>query len=587
MRVRRIWLDLKLKLSLSFKKVKYMTQKTHCRRIHPKHHSITSVSIFAVLAALFCTAPMSVNAQDAVVDSVKTQPNFRYETLQDTLISAYNKNPRLLAERARLREIDEIYIQARSQGRLTSQINGEFRRELIRTPNIAGGPDNPAAILLGGGTIDGAPYQAQLSVIQPIYQGGRVRALKQQAKSDILAAREGLRGMENTIFLDAANAYVDVLRDEEAAKIRRNNVRVLTRQLDAAKARFEVGAGTLTDTAQSESRLAQSEAGLAQAEAQLQISRANYRRVVGRIPTILQPVPKFQRPADLALATKLALENNPQIIAAYFNEESARAGIDVAKSAGRINVSLNGTVGGNRNQTIGVPRADQAALAAQVTVPIFSGGFNQSRIRQAKHAKSRLAFETRDMQWQVEQNVAQIWAQLDAANVAVTASRRQVASANIAFEGVKLEQSVGTRTQLDVLDAEQEVLDARLAVINAQRDVDAANFQLMAVMGVFDSQGLDLAVDRYDPVKNFTGIEYNGFKQFTNTVTPNSVEAAGSKVTKALRSGVRATEAGLLSGLDRVTGQPRNDKLGYDDNVNNIDTEPVQPPSSPPKRVLD
>ncbi|MEP1230452.1 MAG: TolC family outer membrane protein [Litorimonas sp.] len=560
-----------------------------------------------ILAAMLSVVPMNVAAQDVSGEdvsgqdvsgqdisrtSIKTQPNFRSETLRDTLISTYNKNPRLQAERARLREVDETYIQARAQGRLTSQIDGEFRRELIRTPNVTGGADNPAAILLGGGTIDGAPYQAQLSVIQPIYQGGRIRALKQQAKSDILAARENLRGTENTIFLEAANAYVDVLRDEEVAKIRRNNVRVLTRQLEAAKTRFEGGAATLTDTAQSEGRLAQSELGLAQADAQLQISRANYSRVVGRIPVGLGPAPQFKRPVDLTMATKLALENNPQIIAAYFNEEAARAGIDVAKSAGRINVSLNGTVGGNRNQTIGVPRADQASLAAQITVPIFSGGLNKSRIRQAKHAKARLAFETRDMQWEIERNVAQVWAQLDAANVAVEASLRQEASASVAFKGVELEQSVGTRTQLDVLDAEQEVLDAKLAVVNAQRDLNAANFQLMAVMGVFDSQGLGLAVDNYDPSENFEGVSYKGLKAFTNTVTPDVVEAAGGETTRVLRQGVRATQTGLLTGLETVTGKTSTEKTSIDEgvstiDVNDIDTEPVQPASSPPQQIAD
>ena len=545
-----------------------------------KFHRIKLKSLQAVCVVTLaaCCVPMAALAQAPAKITPNQFTTYQAETLQDTLISAYNKNPRLQAERARLREVDEGYIQARAQGRLTSQIDAEWRREVISTPEIPAtiaGVPNPAAALLGGGTIDGAPYQAQLSVIQPIYQGGRVRALKQQARSDILAARENLRGTENSIFLQAANAYVDVLRDEEAAKIRRNNVRVLTRQLEAAQTRFDVGAGTLTDTAQSESRLAQSESGLAQAEAQLQISRANYRRVIGRIPNDLQPVPRFERPSDLATAQKLALENNPQIIAAYFNEESARAGIDVAKAAGRINVQLNGTVGGNRNQTIGVSRADQAALAAQVTVPIFSGGLNASRVRQAKHAKSRMAFETRDMQWEVELNVAQVWAQLEAAKIALQASRRQETSANTAFEGVKLEQSVGTRTQLDVLDAEQEVLDARLAVINAQHDLDAADFQLLAAMGVFDSQGLALTVDGHDPSKNFKAVEHKGLKEFTDDFVPEKVENIGAKTAGALRGAVLSTEDTVIGLTEKLSDEAS-------ENPNNIDIEPVQPPSVPP-----
>lgn len=575
---------------------------------HRKSIDICAAIIIATFFNVFILImPMSALAQGNKVKGI------RAETLQTTLISTYNKNPRLQAERSRLREIDESYIQARAQGRLTSQINGEFRRELIRTPEIQGGADNPAAILLGGGTIDGAPYQAQLSVLQPIYQGGRVRALKQQAKSDILAARETLRATENAIFLQAANAYIDVLRDEEAAKIRRNNIRVLSRQLDAASTRFEVGAGTRTDIAQSESRLAQAQSGLAQAEAQLQISRANYRRSVGRTPYGLTAAPRFKRPENLTVATKLALENNPQIIAAYFQEEAARAAIDVAKSAGRVNVSLAGTIGGNRNQTLGVPRADQASIAAQLTVPIFSGGFNQSRIRQAKHAKSRLAFETRDMQWEIEQNVALAWAQIDAAELSLKAAQRQEETANIAFEGVQLEQSVGTRTQLDVLNAEQEVLDARLAVINAGHNQDSANFQLLAAIGVFDAQGLALGIETYDPDENFKAVKYEGLIEFTDAFVPELVQKAGGAIANggnkvisssenaalyvAGRASVRSGElnpanivpigAGAAAKttkhvIDIVTLQDsvQNERLGQDANA--IETEPVQPPSSPP-----
>ena len=186
-----------------------------------------------------------------------------------------------------------------------------------------------------------------------------------------------------------------------------------------------------------------------------------------------------------------------------------------------------------------------------------------------------MAFETRDMQWEVELNVAQVWAQLEAAKIALQASRRQETSANTAFEGVKLEQSVGTRTQLDVLDAEQEVLDARLAVINAQHDLDAADFQLLAAMGVFDSQGLALTVDRHDPSKNFKAVEHKGLKEFTDDFVPEKVENIGAKTAGALRGAVLSTEDAVIDLTEKLSDEAS-------ENPNNIDIEPVQPPSVPP-----
>ncbi len=524
------------------------------------------------------------------------------DDLRDTLVSVYHKNPRLQAERARLREIDETYIQARAQGRLSATASGSYSGTAIRTPRVPGSFFTPPS----GGWEDGTPYNGQLQVIQPVYQGGRVKALKRQAKSGILAARENLRAAENSIFVAAANAYIDVIRDEEAASIRRNNVRVLSRQLVAAQERFDVGEGTRTDIAQSQSRLAASEAGLAQAEAQLQISRAAFTRIVGRMPVDLQPTPKFVRPRDLPAAIGLARENNPQLLSAIFNEDAGRAAIDVAKAAGRPTLSLNGSLSGSRDQIFGVEESDQAAIAAQVTIPIFSGGLNRSRVRQAKHAKTRLAFETRDTELAVDQTVKQIWAQLEAAEQTLIASRKQLAAAEVAFEGVDLELKVGTRTQLDVLNAEQEVLNAKLSVVNAEREVDSATFQLLSTIGVFDAEGITLPVNKYDPEDNFEAVRYNGFNETIDTYVPEAVQKIGSQVPDMVedivsvpgyvlkKSGANKIlrqvddipeEPGKLvkKGIDFVTGQDGEYNPNKGKPLPEIDTEPIQPPSKPPE----
>ena len=440
------------------------------------------------------------------------------ETFEEALVSVYNSNPRLMGERARVREVDENYIQARAQGWLTATASGSYGTTTSRTltTSFFGGASNTYS--------NGDPKSVTVQVIQPIYQGGRVKALKKQAKSSILAAREGLRNAEQSIFLSAANTYVDVLRDEETARIRRNNVRVLARQELAAKDRFDVGEGTRTDIAQAQSRLAQAESGLAQADAQLQSSRAAYTRIVGHPPVDLKPVPRFELPRDLPTAIYLARENNPQLLAAYFNEDAAVAAINVAKAASRPTISLNGTAGGTRDQVIGISEADQMSIAAQISIPIFSGGLNRSRVRQAKHAKTRLAFEVRDIELAVDQTIRQAWAQRDAAQRIYQSSLKQVEAAEIAFEGVDLEQKVGTRTTLDVLDAEQEVLNAKLAAADSQRGVDGATFQLLTTLGVFDVEGIQLPVEEYDPADNFEHVKYKGVTAIVDKYVPELLQ---------------------------------------------------------------
>ena len=477
-----------------------------------------TVSGFAILA-LLCSASVA-----------------SAETFQEALISVYNGNPRLQAERARVREVDENYIQARAQGRLTATASGSYGTSTTRSTSFSvfgGSSDNFA---------NGDPKSAQLQVIQPIYQGGRVKALKSQAKSSVLAAREGLRNAEQSIFLSAANAYIDVIRDEEAARIRRNNVMVLSRQQLAAKDRFDVGEGTRTDIAQAQSRQAAAESGLAQAEAQLQASRATYNRVVGHPPVDLQSVPQIELPPSLQVAIGLARENNPQLLAAYFNEDAADSAIDVAKAASRPVLSLNGNASISRDQVLGFAEADQLGITAQLNIPIFSGGLNRSRVRQAKHAKTRLAFEARDTELAVDQTVAQIWAQLDAARLSLRASRQQVTAAEVAFEGVDLEQKVGTRTTLDVLDAEQEVLNAKLSVVEAERNVNATTFQLLTTLGVFDVEGIGLPVEEYDPNRNFETVKYQGMTAVVDRYVPEFVQDAADEIAEIPGDMIEAAE---------------------------------------------
>ncbi|MGJ8564764.1 MAG: TolC family outer membrane protein [Alphaproteobacteria bacterium] len=443
------------------------------------------------------------------------------ETLPEALISAYQSNPGLMAERARVRELDENYVQAKGQGRFSSSFAASVGGSVLRIPST-----NQLGQASGGHTIsESVPASGQVQIIQPLYQGGRVRALKAQAKAGVLAAREGLRGAELNLFLSVATAYSQVQRDEEAARIRRNNVRVLSRQFQAANDRFEVGEGSRTDIAQAEARLAAADIGLAQADAQLQVSRAAYLRTVGHMPEGLSPVPSFVLPETEKAASIIARDNNPQILAAILTERGAEAAIDVAKSASKPVVSLNGTLSAVRGQTGIITKAQTGSVTAQVSIPIFSGGINRSRVRAAGHARTRLMFETRNIERNVAETVTQIWAQLDAAKRSLEAGKTQVKAAEFAFGGVELEQQLGTQSTLDVLNAEQEVLNAKLSVINAEASVDVAEFQLLAVLGAFDAESLQLSVEKYDPKANFDDVNEDMFSQTVDKYLPEVLKS--------------------------------------------------------------
>lgn len=461
----------------------------------------------------------------AVTGCVFTAQPSQAETFEEALISVYNSNPRLMAARSQVREVDENYIQARAQGRINANLSGNFGYATNRSSGsfVPGLPDQSFSR-------EGTPTAAQVQIIQPLYQGGRVRALKNQAKAGIMAAREQLRSAEQELLRQGAKAYSDVLRDEEVARIRRSNVSVLARQEMAAIERFNVGVGTKTDIAQAQSRLAASEAGVAAAEAQLQSSRATYLRNIGHLPQDLRAVPTFELPPTVEAAIALARQNNPDLLAATYNKAAAKAAIGVAKAANKPIVSLNGTLGGQRAQINGLSSADQAALTAQITIPLFAGGANKSRVRQALHADTRIGFEIRDAERSIDEGVRQIWAQLDAARQALKSSLLQIEAAKIAFIGVELEQSVGTRTTLDVLDAEQEVLNAELSYIDAQRNLDAATFQLLTVLGVFDAQGIRLPVDFYNPQENLNLIKDDELVRLTRKLNPKKVNPTVKKI---------------------------------------------------------
>ncbi len=411
------------------------------------------------------------------------------ESLADAMAFAYASNPLLQAERAGLRATDEQLNQARSSRLPSAQLDGSYGYSRVKQ-----------ASPFFSDTSGFKPRSAGLSVNQTLYGGGAISGGIRAAKASIEAGRADLVGVEQSVLLDAATAFLDVFRDADVARIRQNNVKVLERQRQAAQDRFDVGEITRTDVSQAMARLAGARAQLQAALSTLANSRAAYERVIGRMPGTLEKADAPQNvPADVLIARQFAEKNAPAIQAASHAEEAARQQINIAKSGLRPSVTLG--VAGNtaKNSSFPGQSVDSFNAAARVSMPLFTGGLNQSQTREAKQRASQARLQLAQVRRQVIEQVTQAWNSLVAAQAVIVSSTEQVSANELAFEGVEQEAQVGLRTTLDVLDAEQELLNARLALVSAERDASLAAFGLLASTGQLTARKLALDVVYYDP----------------------------------------------------------------------------------------
>lgn len=410
------------------------------------------------------------------------------QTLEEALAQAYLGNPTIEAERAQLRATDELVPQALSGYRpnVEAVLDYGWSRQDARTQ-------------VGDVDQNTNPGGVNLSVTQPIYRGGRTQASTSRAENLVQAQRASLLAVEQDVLLTAATAYLDVVRDQAVVDLNLNNVQVLQRQLDAFTDRFEVGEITRTDVSQADARLARAISDRIQAEGLLQASRAAFSRVVGLAPGNLSaPSPAFQLPASLEETVTLAQANNPNVVAAQYAEEAAGDAVDEVRGELLPEVGLRGTVGRNWDPSSSIDRADSASVTAQVTIPLYQAGVVSARVREAKHTAGQRRIEIEETRRQVTENAIRAWELLTTARAAIRSRQAQVRSADIALEGVRQEADVGARTTLDVLDSEQELLDARVELVRAQRDEIVAAFQVIAATGQLTARQLGLPVQYYD-----------------------------------------------------------------------------------------
>ncbi|MBG34727.1 MAG: hypothetical protein CMH92_02820 [Oceanicaulis sp.] len=410
------------------------------------------------------------------------------QSLNETLAAAYESNPTLGAQRASLRQSEEGYFQARA-GLLPSLSATGSVGETVDT--WGGAPEN-----------DSSSYGLTLN--QSIYRGGRTRGSIDASLARIEAARQQLRSTEQSVLLDAVSAHMNVVRDQQVVAIRSNNVEVLAEQLRAARDRFEVDEITRTDVAQAEARLSGARAQLSAAQAALAASRAGYARVTGVDPVEPDNAgPSEQVPAEFADAAEVAINRNPDLLAARYAEQAAEYGVRVARGAQLPEIGLRASVSEGRESDFSGQGRGTASITANVTMPIFTGGLNRSNVREARAAADQARLSGLTVRRQVIEGATNAWNNYLAALAVIESSREAVRANEIAFEGVEQEALVGLRTTLDVLNAEQELLNSRLELVRAERDLTVASYALLQAMGQLDAQSLGLPVEAEDVRSRF------------------------------------------------------------------------------------
>jgi outer membrane protein len=423
----------------------------------------------------------------------------RGETLENALAEAYRNNPSLNSQRAAVRATDEDVPQALSgyRPRVTlSAIGGE---QSIST-TTRGMPNTKAA----GAD---AAFSAGATITQTLYNGFQTANKTREAESQVLSARATLELTVQTVLLNGATAYMNLLRDSAILDLQKRNVEVLQEQLRQTRDRFNVGEVTRTDVAQAESRLASARSQALVAEANYKASVAAYRQVIGVNPGHLTPGAPVDRfsPPTLNGAISTGTTRHPSVATAEYNVDVAQEAVKVAEGALLPTLSVSGSY----TQTLGTPgvlstvRSYDASVLGTLTVPVYQGGAEYSLIRQAKETLGQKRLDLDVARDQVRQSVVQSWGQLEAAKANIDATQAQVQASEIALNGVREEARVGQRTTLDVLNAEQELVNARVALVTAQRDRVVASYTLLAAVGRLSPRMLGLRVPVYDATVHY------------------------------------------------------------------------------------
>jgi outer membrane protein len=425
------------------------------------------------------------------------------QSLEQSLAAAYINNPVLNAQRAATRAVDEKVPQAISGFRPQVFAGADAGVSWSRTrPRI-------------GPTVSGTvhTYDYGLTVTQNVFNGFVTINSTRSAEAQVLGARETLRNTEQNVLLDAVTSYMGVVRDTAIVELQRQNVEALREQLRATRDRFDVGELTRTDVAQSEARLALAESQLIAANAALNASRAAFRRDIGVDPRRLSPARTVEHLVPKSLDASIAASENqhPAIAAARHGVDVASLQVKVAEGALLPVVSLEGTVSRAHDPSLGTSELSQASIFGRLTVPLYQGGGEYSRVRESKETLGQRRLEADVSRDQVRAAVVQSFGLLNASRFQVEAAQAQVNAAQIALNGVQEEYRVGQRTTLDVLNAQAELVNARSLLITAQRDRVVNSYSLLSAIGRLNAEFLRLNVQAYAPETHYNQVRDSWF----------------------------------------------------------------------------
>jgi outer membrane protein len=443
------------------------------------------------------------------------------ETLREALIGAYETNPNLTAARAGQRATNEGVPLAKANGRPDVTVQPTYFENVMQ--------DGGASVTQARGvSVNG-------TISAPLYAGGGIRNAVRAAENRVEAGFAGLRGTESAIFSAVVGTYMDVIRDESIVELNRAQVGVLAVNLEATRDRFEIGDLTRTDVAQSEARLALATSSLESARANLIRSKEIYIQLVGRVPGELQappPLPNLPETPDAAVT--VALDSNPDLLAAKEQREAARFDRKAANASRLPTVSVfTSSAYSNALSSISsnIPgfAADNSSLTGQAgvraTVPLYQGGQPAAQIRQAQ-ARFGQALELEiAAEREVIAQTRASYASWKASQEVITASERAVSANELSLEGTRAENSVGNRTILDILNAEQELLNSKVQLVTARRNAYVAGFTLLAAMGRAEARDLGLeGGPLYDPVAEYERVEgaWNDWSSQPDPVTQST-----------------------------------------------------------------
>lgn len=428
------------------------------------------------------------------------------QTLDQALTSAYTSNPTLNSQRAGTRATDEYVPIALSGYRPqifgSAYVGMQWAENRVTTTGLNGASAN---VISSSKTY---PSGVGITISQTIYDGLKTANSVRSAESQVRGQRELLRNTEQLVLLDAATAYMNVLQNSALVELQKQNLQALREELRAARDRFSVGEITRTDVAQAEASVANAESELALAESNLTTSNAVFYQVTGLRATKLSPGRPIDGllPKSLPKAVDLGLSRHPAVKAAQFAVDAAMANVKVAESALSPQVSLNGSAASDYNSTLNVERSTSAAVALNLTVPIYQGGAEFATIRQSKELLGQNRIEVDVNREQVRANVVQYWGALQAAKAAIESAQASVAANEIALRGVREEWRVGQRTTLDVLNAQTALFNSRASLVIAQRDRVVASYAVLSASGDLSSTKLGLKVATYNPTVHYNQV---------------------------------------------------------------------------------